>query len=278
METIANTQQAQAWNGPEGAYWAGRHDRFDALNSGFDDALFSAAAIDERDHVLDIGCGTGQTTRRAARQAKSGKAVGIDISAPMLERARAVTAQEGVPNAVFEEGDAQVHLFPSAGYDVVISRGGVMFFADHVAAFTNIGRALRSGGRMALICPHMPDPEGESAQVFAPVNALVREPSPAARGMMSLSDPARVLDVLTAAGFADVTTTRVEGTVHWGRDAGDAADFFFAMSPVRCNLEGVPDQVLAQAREQVTGALRQYESADGVRLRGAVWLVTATRP
>ncbi|MEV4976619.1 class I SAM-dependent methyltransferase [Streptomyces scopuliridis] len=278
MQPIANTQQAQAWNGPEGAYWADRYDRFDQLNGGFNDALFTAAAINEHDRVLDIGCGAGQTTRRAARQARSGQALGIDISAPMLERARAVAAEEGVTNAAFEEGDAQIHPFPPGGCDVVISRGGVMFFADHVAAFTNIGRALRRGGRLAFICPQLPDPDGQSAQVFAPVNALMREPSPAARGMMSLSDPARVHEVLTAAGFAEVTTTSVAGPVHWGRDADDAAGFFFAMSPVRFNLDSVPEQVTARAREQVTTALRRYETPEGVRLRGAVWLVAATRP
>ncbi|MFF2778528.1 class I SAM-dependent methyltransferase [Streptomyces sp. NPDC058052] len=278
MQPIANKQQAQAWNGPEGAHWADHHDRFDRLNGGFDDALFTAAAIKEHDHVLDIGCGAGQTTRHAARQATSGQVVGIDISAPMLERARALSTEEGVINAVFEQGDAQVHPFPPGGSDVVISRGGVMFFADHAAAFANIGRALRPGGRLAFICPRMPDPHGESAQALAPVNALMRESSPAARGMMSLSDPAHVHEVLTAAGFADVTTTSVEGPVHWGRDAGDAADFFFAMSPVRFNLDSLPEQVTAQAREQVTAALRRYETPEGVRLRGAVWLVTAARP
>ncbi|MGW6535506.1 class I SAM-dependent methyltransferase [Streptomyces sp. NPDC055051] len=278
MQQIANDRQAQAWNGPEGAHWADHHDRFDRLNSGFDDALFAAAAIGESDRVLDIGCGTGQTTRRAARRAGSGRAVGVDISAPMLERARALAAEEGILNAVFEQGDAEVHPFPPGGTDVAISRGGVMFFADHAAAFSNIGRALRPGGRLAFICPSMPDPHRESAQVFAPANALMREPSPAARGMMSLSDPARVHEVLTAAGFADVTTTPVEGLVHWGRDAADAADFFFAMSPVRFNLDSLPAEVIAAVREEVTTALRRHETPEGVRLGGAVWLTTATRP
>ncbi|MGW4054619.1 class I SAM-dependent methyltransferase [Streptomyces sp. NPDC004779] len=278
MQEIANNRQAQAWNGPEGVHWADHHDRFDRLNGGFDDALFAAAAIREADRVLDIGCGTGQTTRRAARQADSGRAVGIDISAPMLERARVLSAEERIPNTVFEQGDAEVHPFPSGGTDVAISRGGVMFFADHAAAFTNIGRTLRPGGRLAFISPSMPDPRRESAQVFAPAHALMREPSPAARGMMSLSDPARIQEVLAEAGFADVTTVPVEGLVHWGRDAADAADFFFAMSPVRFNLDSLPAEVTAAVREEVTTALRRHETPEGVRLGGAVWLTTATRP
>ncbi|WP_030544316.1 class I SAM-dependent methyltransferase [Streptomyces albus] len=278
MRRIANTQQAEAWNGPEGVHWADNADSFDMLNSGFNDALFEAAAIGAHDRVLDVGCGTGQTTRLAARRAASGQAVGLDISAPMVERARAVTAAEGIANAVFEQGDAQVHPFPSGHYDVAVSRGGVMFFTDHTVAFTNIGRALRPGGRLAFICPQMPSPDGDSARVFAPVNALLAQPSPAQRGMMSLSDPARVREVLTAAGFAGVTVTSVEGPVNWGRNADEAVDFYFTMGPVRHNLEKKPEETVREARDRVRAALRPYETPDGVRLRGAVWLAAATRP
>ncbi|MEV6425783.1 class I SAM-dependent methyltransferase [Streptomyces sp. NPDC051662] len=278
MQPIANSQQADAWNGHEGAHWADNPDRYDSLNGGFNDALFEAAAIGERDRVLDIGCGTGQTTRLAARRATAGQAVGIDISAPMVERARAVAAEEGVANAVFEQGDAQVHAFPSGHYHVAVSRGGVMFFADHVAAFGNIGGALRPGGRLAFICPQLPSPDGESARIFAPVNALISRPSPAQRGMVSLSDPARVHEVLTAAGFTGVRVDAVEGLVDWGRDADEAVDFYFAMGPVRFNLDGLDEKVVSDARERVRAALRPYETPDGVRVRGAVWLATATRP
>ncbi|MGH3310033.1 MAG: class I SAM-dependent methyltransferase, partial [Streptomyces sp.] len=250
----------------------------DALSGGFNEALLEAAAIGKHDHVLDIGCGTGQITRLAARQAASGQAVGIDISVPMVERAQATAVEEGIANAVFEQGDAQVHPFPAGHYHAAVSRGGVMFFTDHVAAFTNIGRALRPGGRLTFIAPQPPSPDGDSAQVFAPVNALIRQPSPAQRGMMSLSDPARIHEVLTAGGFTEVTATSVEGAVDWGRNAGDAVDFFFAMGPIRYNLEGVDAEVVEKAREQVRAALQTHETPDAVRLRGAVWLVTATRP
>ncbi|PVE13712.1 class I SAM-dependent methyltransferase [Streptomyces scopuliridis] len=278
MQPIANTQQADAWNGHEGAHWANNPDRYDSLNGGFNDALFEAAAIGERDRVLDIGCGTGQTTRLAARRAALGQAVGIDISVPMVERARAIAAEEGIANAVFEQGDAQVHSFPSGHYHAAVSRGGVMFFADHIAAFTNIGGALRPGGRLTFICPQLPSPEADSARIFAPVNALIRQPSPAQRGMVSLSDPARIHEVLTTAGFTEVTVTSVEGSVDWGRTADEAVDFYFAMGPVRFNLDGVHEEVVGDARERVREALRPYETPDGVRLRGAVWLATATRP
>ncbi|CAM5277796.1 methyltransferase [Streptomyces spiroverticillatus] len=276
MQLIANTQQAEAWNGHEGKHWADNADAFDRLNSGFNDDLLRAAAIGTHDRVLDIGCGTGQITRLAAKLATSGETTGIDIAAPMVERARAATAEEGITNAHFQQGDAQVHTFPRRHYDAVVSRGGVMFFADPVTAFSNIGSALRPGGRLAFIVPQQPSPDGESTQVFAPVNTLMKQPSPAQRGMMSLSDPARAQTILAAAGFSEAHATSIEGPIVWGRNIDEAVDFYFSLGPVRFNLEGLPDTVVQQARNQVRASLLPYTYPEGIRLRGAVWLVTAT--
>ncbi|MFE6595315.1 methyltransferase domain-containing protein [Streptomyces sp. NPDC057781] len=123
------------------------------MPAGVDDALFGAAAVAPGDRVLDVGCGAGATTRIAARLAAPGYAVGVDVSAPLLARARASTAAEGIANATYECADAQAHAFAAGGYDVVVSRGGVRFFADRAAAFRNLARALRPGGRLAFVCP-----------------------------------------------------------------------------------------------------------------------------
>src|SRR5688572_29424056 len=136
MVQIVNTEQAEAWNGYEGQHWADNHDRYESMNSGFNDRLLGAARIGERDRVLDIGCGNGLTTRLAARLAarwaRLGEAVGVDLSVPMLTRARAIAAEEGVENVRFEQGDVQVYPFSEAGFDAAISRFAVMFFADPV--------------------------------------------------------------------------------------------------------------------------------------------------
>ncbi|MFD7753246.1 class I SAM-dependent methyltransferase [Streptomyces sp. NPDC059757] len=126
---------------------------YNAMVARFDEPLFDAAAIGTEDRVLDIGCGSGFSTRLAARRAPGGRVTGVDVSVPLLERARADTDAGEYPSVSYELGDAQVHPFEPAGHDVAISRGGVMFFADHVAAFTNIARALRPDGRLAFICP-----------------------------------------------------------------------------------------------------------------------------
>ena len=111
------------------------------------------AALDIRaaDHVLDIGCGTGQTTREVALVASAGDALGVDIDAGMIARARELADREGVPNVRFEVGDAQAHPFSSGALDVAISRFGTMFFSDPAMAFRNIAHAVRPGGRLVMM-------------------------------------------------------------------------------------------------------------------------------
>ncbi|MFJ9419043.1 class I SAM-dependent methyltransferase [Streptomyces sp. NPDC101227] len=280
MRRIANTDQEKAWNGYEGAHWARHQDRWDAVNAGFDEALFAAAAIGARDHVLDVGCGSGRTTRLAARRAVDGRAVGLDLSGPMLERARASTTEERLANVAFERGDAQTHPLPANAFDVVISRFGVMFFADPVAAFAHLRRALRPGGRMAFICGA--GPEGNEwlgavtgLRTYLPLGDFG---VPGSAGMFSLADPRRIHDVLSAAGFTDITTDHATGYGTWGRDADDAAALLLDSGPGRHLTSQVAPEVRDRARAALTDVLRGHEDADGggVRLRGTGWLVTAT--
>ena len=105
---------------------------YDAELQSHNAALLPACAIRSHEHVLDIGCGAGQTTREAARLAVTGSALGVDITEPMIVRARALAAAEGLHNVQFELGDAQGHSFLPQHYDVAISRYGTMFFADPI--------------------------------------------------------------------------------------------------------------------------------------------------
>jgi SAM-dependent methyltransferase len=278
MQSIANIQQAEAWNGPEGIHWAEQADRYDAMGAGINAPLFDAARIGERDRVLDVGCGTGCVTRLAARRAARGTVTGVDISAPMLARARTAAEAEGLTNVTFEQGDAQVHPFPAGDFDIAISRGGVMFFNDHVAAFTNIGRALRPGGWLVFAAPQPGGSAPEHTRAFAALTPLMRGPSPAARGMGSLTDPAGIRHILTEAGFVDVSIAPVEVPVVWGRDASDAVEFYFATGPVRHNLAEVPTATIERVRDEVRSALREFETPAGVSVRGAIWVVSATQP
>jgi SAM-dependent methyltransferase len=276
VQTIANSRQAEAWNGVEGVHWAENADRYDAMGQGINEPLLAAAGIGEEDDVLDIGCGTGYFTRLSARRARHGRVLGVDISAPMVARARAAAAEEGVANVSFEWGDAQVHPFPGVAFDLAVSRGGVMFFDDHVAAFANIGRALRPGGRLAFAGPQPGGSAPEHTRAFAALAPLMHGPSPAARGMGSLTDPARIEAVLARAGFTDVSIAGFEVPCVWGRDADDAVTFYFSTGPVAANLSGVEETTVERVRDEVRSALREFETPSGVSVRGAIWVVTAT--
>jgi SAM-dependent methyltransferase len=277
MHAIANHQQAEAWNGWEGAHWAEHPEPYNAMIGEFNAPLFAAAGIAAQGRVLDVGCGAGEPTRLAAHRAYDGNVVGLDLSAPMLERARRDAAAEGLTNITFAQGDAQVHPFPECGFDVVISRGGVMFFADHVAAFANLRRALAPGGRLAFIGPQPGGPDSAYARATAALTPFLREASPAARGMHSLLEPARIHQVLDAAGFSDIDVAPLSAPMAFGATAHDAVDFIFAMSPTRHNLRDVDPSTITRIRAEVTDTLKEFETTDGVRIPGSVWLVTASR-
>jgi SAM-dependent methyltransferase len=275
-----NAEQASAWNGEEGEDWAARADRFDAVSRRYDAPLLAGAGIGRADRVLDVGCGAGISTRAAGKAAVAGHATGIDLSAPLLAEARRRSEAAGLTNTTFVQGDAQVHPFGPGEFDVVISRFGAMFFGDPVAAFTNIARAMRPGGRLALMAW-----QGLSANEWvlalrrglAAGRTLPVPPNDAA-GPFGLSDPQRVRRILTAAGFEAVDLGDVREPEWLGADADDAFGFVSRLGITRGLLGGLDET----AREAALGALRDeltgHQTSDGVLLGSAAWLITARRP
>ncbi len=275
---IVNTHQFEAWNGYEGRHWAEHQARYDALNDPANAPLLDAARIKETDSVLDIGCGNGRLTRLAARTAR--RAVGVDLSAPMLERARASAAAEDLAHVTHLQADAQVHPFEEASFDVALSRFGIMFFADPVAAFANIGRALRPDGRLAFVCPQSVDRLDQSV-IFAAVAEQVTLPDFSQRtetGPASFADPGRTTRVLSGAGFDAIAVDPLEVVQAWGTDPADAADFLFGWGPMRHWLRDAAPETVDRARQAASDAFRTYATDEGVHLTARYWLVTATWP
>ncbi|MFG2974435.1 class I SAM-dependent methyltransferase [Streptomyces sp. NPDC048331] len=279
MGQFANTAQAEAWNGYEGAQWARSQERWDAVNDGFNQPLLDAAAVLGGDRVLDVGCGAGRTTRLAARRATHGRALGLDLSGPMLDKARESAVREEVQNVAYVQGDAQVHPLDSESFDTVISRYGMTFFTDPVAAFANLHRALRPGGRLAFVCAA----EAEANEWLAALASLEDIlplggfGQPGGHGMFSLTDPGRIRELLAAGGFGGVDVQRVEASGNWGSDASDAAAFLLDSGPGRHLLDQVAPPARDAARQALTAALRRHETDTGVWLRSSSWLVTAER-
>ena len=207
---------------------------YDAELRLHNEVLRLACDIRRHDRVLDIGCGAGQTTRDAARIAAAGSAVGVDISAAMIARAQVLTDAEGLRNVRFEQADAQVHRFPSEHFDVVISRFGTMFFADPIAAFSNIRQALRSEGRLVMMV--WQDHEATSGQFRfsrALRGAIDADKFPGGPDPFSLADPTTVEGILSAAGFAETAFTDVREPVYYGKDVAAALDWVRGFSYTR---------------------------------------------
>jgi SAM-dependent methyltransferase len=273
----SNEEQLRAWDGDEGAYWAEHADHFDRSIAVYHERLLSVAAIRSADRVLDIGCGTGQTSRDAGRAAPQGSAVGVDLSSRMLECARRRTAEAGLTNVTYEQADAQVHPFPRHGYDVAISRTGAMFFGDHVAAFTNVANALTPQGRLALVVWQAPAANEWIREIFSALAAGrdLPGPQPDAPGPFSLSDPARVHDLLATAGFTDITVDGLEAPMRFGDDGDDAHRFVLGL--MGWMLDGLDDAGRARAVEDLRATMHAHDTGEGVTFGSAVWTVTAVR-
>ena len=283
--SIANTDQAERWNaGEDMAHWITNQARYDRMNEPFTALILAAAALRPGNGVLDVGCGCGGTTLAAARLIAPGQAFGIDLSGPMLARARADAEAADLGNAVFEQGDAQVHPFEPGRFDAVISRFGTMFFADPVAAFANIRSATRPAGMLVFACWQ---PLAANQWLLVPGAALAEHVPPPAGfgsgdgpGMFAFSDPDRIRQILAAAGWDDIeiTSEHVSILVGGGGSVEDALEFLRTGSMGRMMLAGADAGTVDRAVASVRAALAPYADAEGVRLGAAVWLVQAMAP
>ncbi|MGO1052022.1 class I SAM-dependent methyltransferase [Crossiella sp. CA198] len=271
----SNTEQLRAWDGGQGEFWTRRADRFDAGVARYREHFFAAAAIEPDSTVLDVGCGAGQVTRDAARQAKSGLALGVDLSAPMLALARELAGRENLPNAVFGQLDAQVHPFAEHAFDRVVSRHGAMFFGDAPAAFANLARALRPGGLLTLLS-WQPMPRNEWMRTFRTAFANGVEPTTPPPTAGGLTDPDLTRDLLSTAGFTDIAVDPVSEQMWFGRDVPDALEFITEQFGWIMREQDADTQ--ARIVETVRADLAAHLAEDGVRYGSAAYLVRARRP
>ncbi|MEU9020274.1 methyltransferase domain-containing protein [Actinomadura sp. NPDC048394] len=252
---------------------------YDAELRRHHEVLRRAWGVGLHDHVLDIGCGTGRTTRDAARTARAGGALGVDVSAPAIERARELARADGLGNVAFEQGDAQRHRFPEARFDLVTSRFGTMFFADPGAAFANVGRALRPDGRLVMMVWQSAE-RNEWDVAIREALAGSDAPPPAAEGPdpFSLDDPPAVTRILDEAGFADIAFTDVQEPVYYGPDVAAALGWVRGFTSTREALERLDSAAAARAVERLRETLHAHLSGDGVRFDSRAWIITARRP
>lgn len=275
-----NAEQVRYWNETAAPKWIAWQEVLDAQLESLGRRTMDAVRIATGDRVLDVGCGCGATTREIARRvAPGGRVVGVDVSAPMLERAAELTRAAGLADVRFEHGDAQTHRFEPGAFDVLFSRFGVMFFADPVAAFRNLRGALRPGGRLGFICwqaiwenPWVTVPLGAAAQHVQ----LPPPPEPGAPGPFAFADADRVRGILTDAGFQDVAFADVRETLSVGDgDLDRAVDFLAnALGPTSAVLREADPAVKPRVMAAMRDAMAPFVDGGRVCMPSAAWIVT----
>ncbi|HKS19402.1 MAG TPA: methyltransferase domain-containing protein [Bradyrhizobium sp.] len=274
-----NADQIAYWNGPGGQRWAERQAAQDILLAPVLDILIDRAGLKAGERIVDIGCGSGATSIAFARKVgPSGQVIGIDVSAPMLARARA-SAPTDLP-VDFVLADATVYRFDSAGFDLLASRFGVMFFADPALSFANMRKALRPSGRLVFACWREPR---ENPFFMAPLQAAYKHVPKLPQ--LGLEDPGpfafaseeRVRRILTAAGFTgiDMEPCALSLDAAIGRGLDGAVQSALDIGPASRALEGQPAELRAAAAQSIREALTPFARGDAVLLPASIWIVTA---
>ncbi len=275
----ANVDQLAYWNGATGERWTREQIVLDRAFESLTTRLLERASLRPGERVLDVGCGCGVTTLAAADAVgPTGAVLGIDISVPMLARARERSA--GRAHIAYLEADASTCAFQPT-FDVALSRLGVMFFGDPVAAFSNLRSALRPGGRLVLICWR---PAADNEWVRVPLEAATRhvapEPpsGPNEPGPFSLGDPSRIERILGDAGFASLAITPFDPEIILSEQGLDAAvQFAMTAGPTSRLLREVSDEAKTRVVRALETAMRPLLQGDRLVLGGATWLVHAIK-
>ncbi|MBV9456790.1 MAG: methyltransferase domain-containing protein, partial [Bradyrhizobium sp.] len=273
-----NADQIAYWNGPNGQRWTDRQAEQDVLLTPVTQALIERAEPRPGERIIDVGCGCGGASMALAeRVAPTGFVLGIDISGPMLSRAREL-APEGMP-VDFVLADATVYPFDPQHFDLLASRFGVMFFAEPAVSFANLRRALRPSGRMAFACWREPR---ENPWMMVPLQAIYQHvpklppQGPEDPGPFAFASEERVHRILGEAGFKKIEMEPVALSfdIAIGRGLDAAVQAAMQIGPGSRALDGHPPETRAAAAKSVKEMLTPYVRGDAVPLAGSIWIVT----
>lgn len=272
-----NEAQIDYWNGQGGDRFARNQSAIDSGLAKLTDAVMAFAAPQPDERVLDVGCGAGTTTfRLRERVGPNGATAGVDVSARLLQVARA-RADAAHADVAFVEGDAAVHEFQPV-FDLVFSRFGVMFFADCVAAFKNIRTALSPGGRLVFVCWRG---LSENLWAHAPLMAAkpflppMDPPDPHAPGPFAFADGARLRTILANAGFKGIEIEKLDTTMGLGETLAEATEQALNLGPTARLTAELDETTLQSLRSAIAAALKPYQTPEGIRPPAACWLVRA---
>jgi ubiquinone/menaquinone biosynthesis C-methylase UbiE len=274
-----NADQIAYWNGPGGKRWSDRRAMQDILLAPVSQILIDRAQAKAGERLLDVGCGCGTTAiALAERVAPSGFVLGVDISEPMLSRAREL-APTSLPLS-FVLADATVYPFDPQNFDLLVSRFGVMFFAEPAVSFANLRRAIRPQGRVTFVCWR--DPR-ENPWMTMPLQAVYQhvpklpQLAPEDPGPFAFASEERVRRILSEAGYRDLAMERCDLSIDIanGRGLEGAVDTAMNAGPASRALEGHPAEVRTAAANSVRELLAPRVRGQSLPLAGSIWVVTA---
>ncbi len=272
-----NAAEIAYWNGAGGERWVTHQRMQDALFEPVVKLLIERAGVSGGEFVLDIGCGAGTTSIALGRAVgPGGKVLAVDVSAPLLERARS-QAPAGLP-VEFVLADATAYPFPPSRAHLLFSRFGVMFFADPARSFANMRAGLREGARLLFACWREPR---ENPWLMLPLQAAYRhvprlpEAGPEEPGPFSFASAQRVRSILERAGFREITLEPIELSLDLAEGHGldRAVELSVGIGPASRALDGQPPALRVAAAESIRAALEPYQDGERVPLRGAIWIV-----
>ncbi|MBG51404.1 MAG: hypothetical protein CML99_03115 [Rhodobiaceae bacterium] len=273
---MINQAQKDFWNGPAGAGWVSGQESMDRSLTGVTEALMRRAAVQPGERVIDIGCGTGETSLLAASAAgKAGAVLGVDLSLPMSGLARDRALAAGLANVSFMVGDAQTDkLLDDAS--LLLSRFGVMFFEDPQAAFANMHSHMATDGRLCFACWQAPKLNQWVSLPVSIVRKYVADDTlrdPHAPGPFAFADPARIEQLLSGAGWRDIVVEPVDFAMPWGASVEAAASGLVERGPVRPMVENLSPAEVEKIVAEIALALPQQYGA--ISLSGAIFVVQA---
>ena len=278
-----NKNQKDFWSGKGGDIWVERQNAMDTMLSPLGEAALNKLNFNEEENVLDIGCGCGHTTLNIAKRiGPSGNVTGLDISEPMLKRAKESAVEMSITNTSFKCIDVQTEDLGDQIYSTAFSRFGVMFFEDSVAAFKNINKSLISGGYLSFVCWQSPAVNPWQSLFIQEVKKFLDLPSPPPRspGPFAFMESEYVSSILEESKFQDIKIEGHETEVNMfsGRSLSDSVKDYISINPVVTQmLKESSENQIAEIVNSGIEAFSPYYSEKGLIFPSATWLVTARK-